>query len=210
MGRFWQGVAAVFAVTAVVVFIWGNRWKKLYFARPVLPTAPLVTKPDTTATRPDTVKWVPPETKAKLAALQARVDAFMADSTRGLDSCVALLVEADSIIGGLREELSQPPEVILTLSDTTLPYLWPTVHYQGIGTQGISQWGYRFFRDKWPREEKPPGRGVGRLGGGIGIQTATRQVKVEGILRVKQNIVVEVEKVFEQKGIWAGVGYFFL
>lgn len=210
MGRFWQGVAAVCALLAVAGFLYGGHWKKKYLSRPVLPTAPLVTKPDTVFTRPDTVKIADPALLGRISALQARLAAFAADSAHGLDSCVALLAQADTLIDSLKTVLSRPPEVSLTLTDTTLPYLHPTVTYRGKGTLGISRWGYRFFREKWPREEKPPGRGVGRLGGGVGIQTATRQVKMEGMFRVKQNTVVRVEKVFEQKGIWVGVGYFFL
>lgn len=210
MGKFWQGVAAVCAVLAIVGFLFATHFRKLYLSRPVLPTAPLVTKPDTTTQRPDTVKWVPPEMKATISALQARLAIFMADSTRGLDSCVVLLAQADTLIDSLKTALSQPPEVSLTLSDSTLPYLWPTVTYKGVGTLGISQWGYRFFKDKWPREKKPPGRGVGRIGIAGAVQTATRESRLGGRIRIKQNIVLEGDKPLGEKGWWAGISYFFL
>lgn len=211
MGRFWQGVAAVCALLAVAGLLTANHYRKLYLARPVIPTAPLVNPPDTTTTRPDTVKVIDPATIARISALQSRVDDFMADSTRGLDSCVALLAEADRVIGGLKAELSRPPEVSLTLSDSTLPYLWPTVHYQGIGTTGISQWGYRFFADKWPREAKPPGRAIGRLGIGGGASFVNPVNGRAGVrLRVKQNLILGADKNLGRPGWGFDLTYFLL
>ena len=196
MGKFWQGVAAVCALLAMAGLLTANHYRKLYLARPVIPTAPLTPPPDTTHHRPDTVKVIDPILLGQMAALQARLATFRADSAHGLDSCITLLAEADSLINGLNEQLSRPPDVGLTLSDSTLPYLWPTVHYHGAGALGVSQWSYRFFAEKWPRPpEPPPGREVGRLGIGGGANFVNPVNGRAGLrLRLKQNLILGADK----------------
>lgn len=196
---------------AVAGLLTANHYRKLYLARPVIPTAPLVTKPDTTTNRPDTVKVVDPALLGRISALQAEIRALKLDTTqKAADSCFALLAKADTTLDSLQSELLKPPEVTLTLTDSTLPYLWPTVRYEGIEAGGISQWGYRFFEDKWPREEKPAGRGVGRVGVSAAVQTFTRQVKAGARVRVKQNLILETDLPLSEPGLWVGVSVFVL
>lgn len=205
-------------VTALVLALIGGGlgigW--LIWGRRPAPPAPITVTPFKPEPAPAPPAQKPDSSKlAKIAALEARLAKFLADSANQTpDPCRALLAECSEELTGLKAMVTAPRRFSVTLTNDSLPYIHPQVIYTVDGDSAWQQWSFTQFWEKFPRVGETrvkKGRGVGRVGIGGGASFAQPTNARAGIrLRVKQNFILGVDKNMGRPGWGLELTYFLI